>query len=66
MTQLPREPSGDHPLVQTVRQIIRCLRERTVISDPSLQIERTSNGIRIKPIARSGGGGTTKDKPVWL
>lgn len=66
MTPLPKEPSGDHPLVQTVRLIIRCLRERQIIDDPSVLIERTANGMRIKARGGRTSGSPSNDKPVWL
>lgn len=67
MTPLPREPSGSGLLVQTVRQLIRCLRERQIIPDPSVELIHTENGTRIKAKGgRGGGGGGGTDDLTWL
>lgn len=66
MTPLPIEPAGDHPLVEVIRRLIRCLRERTPISGPNADVQRFAEGFRIEPKPPRGGGAPGKDKPVWL
>lgn len=63
MTPLPKEPTGSDPLVQTVRQIIRCLRERRIIVDPSIEVSHTSQGTRIG-VRKRPGGGTQAPEPT--
>lgn len=68
ITPLPQNPAGDTALVQTIRTLIKCVRERTIIPDPTIQVERTTQGTKVKAKAGKGGGGgsTAGDLPVWL
>lgn len=58
-TQLPREPSGNSPLHDTVRKLIRCLKERTILESDKYGIEHHSDGVflRFKQVKQEGGGG---------
>lgn len=68
MTPIPKDPTGPHGIVQTIREILRCLREREIIKDPSVEITRTPEGTRIKAkgAGRGGTGGGDQDEMVWL
>lgn len=49
MTPLPKDPIGPSPLVQTVRLLIRCIRERTVLPDLSqFELDRTVEGRKLR------------------
>jgi hypothetical protein len=66
MTIIPRDPSGDSALVQTVKQILKCLRERTIIPDQTTtQCEYTPQGTKVKVIGRGGRGGGELNVPRW-
>lgn len=65
MTPIPQDPAGSSGLVQTLKQVLRILREQRVLDDPTLKIERKSNGTRIAVRPGKGGGGA-KDDLVWL
>lgn len=52
MKQLPRPPVGNHPLVQTIKQLIECVRERTAISGEKVSIDIKNQGTVIS--ARGG------------
>lgn len=43
---LPRPPSGTTPLVQTIRRLIACVQERTVIDGSGLRWFNTGMGMR--------------------
>lgn len=66
MTPIPRDPVGDSGLVETTKKVLRILREQRLISDPSIQIDRTANGTRIAVAKRKGGGGGGADDLVWV
>lgn len=66
MTPIPQEPSGNSGLVQTIKGILRCLRERQIIQDPTLKIERTANGTKLTVVGVQSGGGGGNDDLCWL
>lgn len=65
-TRLPREASGSSDLVEAFNTVLRCLRERTILPDPSVEITQTPNGVRIKAKGGKGGSGGSTEEPVWL
>lgn len=68
-TPIPREPSGGSQLVQTVKQLIRCIKERTILPSTNYGIEQHSDGIflRFKPEkTEGGGGGKFKFRGMWM
>ena len=57
MTPIPRDPTGSHPLVNWCKQISKCVRERTIINYHNGDIDRTSDGVRLKGRLGGGAGG---------
>jgi hypothetical protein len=65
MTPIPQEPTGNSGLVQTVKGILRRLREQTIITDPTLRIERTANGTKLTVVGVAKSG-SSQDDLCWL
>jgi hypothetical protein len=67
MTPLPKEPTGGHALEQTIKQLIRCVRERTIIPTPGVRVSRGNNGTALAIEANGKGRSSPSgDEPVWL
>lgn len=58
MTKLPKEPSGSHALEVTVRDLIRYVRERTIVPTPGVKVNVASNGTSLAIDASKAGGST--------
>ena len=68
MTPLPPDPVGNSRLVQVVRQILRALRERDIIPDPTVEVSKypmQGSRVRAKGAPRGGGGSGTDDL-TWV
>lgn len=67
MTVIPRDPAGGSGLVQTVKNILRCLREQRILPDPTIRVVHESSGTRITVVGvKKSGGGDGADDMVWL
>lgn len=65
MTPIPNDPIGKSGLVQTIKRILRVLREQRLIEDPSIKLERTVNGTKISVADKRGSGGGIGNVPRW-
>lgn len=58
MTSLPKPPVGDSPFVTWCKQLMQCVRERTVIAGDNVTVDYTINGTVIKGNPRGAAGKT--------
>lgn len=53
--------------MQTVKNILRCLREQRILPDPTIRVVHESSGTRITVVGvKKSGGGDGADDMVWL
>ena len=60
-TQIPSEPSGSAKEVTWFRQLLRCIRERTVKVGPGLRVSYKTDGALIEMKGVEGGGASGKE-----
>lgn len=67
-TPLPREPSGSSTLHETVKKLIRCIKERTLLGSTDYGLEHHADGVflRFKQDPVKSGGGQTAFRGIWL
>jgi hypothetical protein len=47
-TKLPPVPTGDHPIVQWLQKLLKCLEERTIVSVSGGSMDRKENGVVLR------------------
>lgn len=62
--KIPRKPAGNHPLAQTIREIIECLHKLQPMPGKDTFTDVTTRGTRRSAKPQRGGGGSVDSGPA--